>query len=45
MEFKSKVNDIDCKLGTIFCQAFEDTAGLEPAFKVWESYHITDIFT
>lgn len=34
MEFKCKVNDIECKLGTIFCQAFEYAAGLEHAFKV-----------
>lgn len=33
-EFKCKVADTECQLGTIFCQAFEDAASLEHAFKV-----------
>lgn len=33
-EFKLKVDDTDRRLGTVFCQAFEDASGLEHAFKV-----------
>jgi len=35
-EFKLKVDDTDRQVGAIFCQAFEETSGLEHAFKVWE---------
>ena len=34
MKFKFKVDDTARRLGAIFCQAFEDAAGLEHAFKV-----------
>lgn len=35
-EFKCRVDDTERQLGTVFCQAFEDAAGLEHAFKVWK---------
>ncbi|XP_059180294.1 dynein axonemal heavy chain 9-like [Centropristis striata] len=37
-EFRLKVDDTDRRLGAIFCQAFEDAAGLEHAFKVLEMF-------
>ncbi|XP_034563350.1 dynein heavy chain 9, axonemal [Notolabrus celidotus] len=37
-EFRLKVDDTDRQLGTIFCQAFEDTSGLEHAFKVLDMF-------
>ncbi|XP_029686913.1 dynein axonemal heavy chain 9 isoform X2 [Takifugu rubripes] len=37
-EFKCKVDDTECQLGTIFCQAFEDAASLEHAFKVLDMF-------
>ncbi|KAM6951485.1 dynein beta chain, ciliary-like [Aplochiton taeniatus] len=33
-EFRLKVEDTDRRLGTVFCQAFDDSAGLEHTFKV-----------
>lgn len=32
--FKQQVEDMDRRLGTIFCQAFDDASDLEHAFKV-----------
>lgn len=37
-QFKLKVDDIDRRLGAIFCQAFDDAFGLEHAFKVWDLF-------
>lgn len=37
-QFKLKVDDIDRRLGAVFCQAFDDAYGLEHAFKVWELF-------
>ncbi|XP_039595259.1 dynein heavy chain 9, axonemal [Polypterus senegalus] len=37
-DFKQKVEDMDRRLGTIFCQAFEDASGLEHAFKVMDMF-------
>lgn len=37
-QFKLKVDDIDRRLGAIFCQAFDDAYGLEHAFKVWDLF-------
>ncbi|CAF94150.1 unnamed protein product, partial [Tetraodon nigroviridis] len=37
-EFKCKVDDTERQLGTVFCQAFEDAAGLEHAFKVLDMF-------
>ncbi|XP_027630723.1 dynein heavy chain 9, axonemal [Tupaia chinensis] len=36
-EFNQRVEDLDRRLGTIFIQAFDDTPGLEHAFKVCRS--------
>ncbi|KAI1896620.1 hypothetical protein AGOR_G00096650 [Albula goreensis] len=33
-EFMSKMEDMDRRLGSVFCQAFDDASGLEHAFKV-----------
>lgn len=33
-----KVEDTDRRLGAIFCQAFDDSSGLEHAFKVSDGY-------
>uniref|UniRef100_A0A8B9HTW9 Dynein, axonemal, heavy chain 9 n=1 Tax=Astyanax mexicanus TaxID=7994 RepID=A0A8B9HTW9_ASTMX len=40
-DFKHKLEDTDRRLGTIFCQAFDDSCNLEHAFKVSDSvvYH------
>ncbi|XP_010767341.1 dynein heavy chain 9, axonemal-like, partial [Notothenia coriiceps] len=37
-EFKLKVDDTDRQVGAIFCQAFEETSGLEHAFKVLDMF-------
>nr|XP_004569740.1 dynein heavy chain 9, axonemal [Maylandia zebra] len=37
-QFKLKVDDIDRRLGAIFCQAFDDAFGLEHAFKVLDMF-------
>ncbi|XP_076856222.1 dynein axonemal heavy chain 9 [Brachyhypopomus gauderio] len=37
-EFKCKVEDVDRRLGAIFCQAFDDASGLEHAFKVLDMF-------
>ncbi|XP_064179132.1 dynein heavy chain 9, axonemal [Anguilla rostrata] len=37
-EFKCKVEDMDRRLGAIFCQAFDDASGLEHAFKVLDMF-------
>ncbi|KAG7491786.1 hypothetical protein MATL_G00007500 [Megalops atlanticus] len=37
-EFKCKVEDMDRRLGAVFCQAFDDAAGLEHAFKVLDMF-------
>ncbi|KAL6475225.1 hypothetical protein MHYP_G00162650 [Metynnis hypsauchen] len=37
-EFKLKVEDTDRRLGAIFCQAFDDSSGLEHAFKVLDMF-------
>ncbi|GCB69230.1 hypothetical protein scyTo_0001016 [Scyliorhinus torazame] len=36
--WKQKVEDIDRRLATIFCQAFEDTPALEHAFKLLDMF-------
>nr|XP_006635186.1 PREDICTED: dynein heavy chain 9, axonemal isoform X1 [Lepisosteus oculatus] len=36
--FKQKVEDMDRRLGAIFCQAFDDASGLEHAFKVLDMF-------
>ncbi|XP_066560773.1 dynein axonemal heavy chain 9 [Amia ocellicauda] len=37
-DFKHKVDDMDRRLGTVFCQAFDDASGLEHAFKVLDMF-------
>ncbi|KAM9002992.1 dynein axonemal heavy chain 9 [Sarcophilus harrisii] len=37
-EFNQKVEDLDRRLGTVFVQAFDDTPGLEHAFKLLEIF-------
>uniref|UniRef100_A0AAX7TU92 Dynein axonemal heavy chain 17 n=1 Tax=Astatotilapia calliptera TaxID=8154 RepID=A0AAX7TU92_ASTCA len=37
-QFKLKVDDIDRRLGAIFCQAFDDAFSLEHAFKVLDMF-------
>nr|XP_014350011.1 PREDICTED: dynein heavy chain 9, axonemal-like [Latimeria chalumnae] len=36
--FQQRVEDMDRRLGTIFCQAFEDASGLEHAFKLLDMF-------
>uniref|UniRef100_A0AAR2IP24 Dynein heavy chain 9, axonemal n=1 Tax=Pygocentrus nattereri TaxID=42514 RepID=A0AAR2IP24_PYGNA len=43
-EFKLKVEDTDRRLGAIFCQAFDDSSGLEHAFKVSDSCCDNSVF-
>ncbi|XP_062234716.1 dynein axonemal heavy chain 9-like [Platichthys flesus] len=37
-KFDLRVDDIERRLGTIFCLAFDDAAGLEPTFKVVDMF-------
>uniref|UniRef100_A0A8B9HS49 Dynein, axonemal, heavy chain 9 n=1 Tax=Astyanax mexicanus TaxID=7994 RepID=A0A8B9HS49_ASTMX len=37
-DFKHKLEDTDRRLGTIFCQAFDDSCNLEHAFKVLDMF-------
>ncbi|XP_069510616.1 dynein axonemal heavy chain 9 [Ambystoma mexicanum] len=37
-DFKQNVEDLDRRLGTIFCQAFDDASGLEHAFKLLDMF-------
>ncbi|KAM4623876.1 dynein axonemal heavy chain 9 isoform 1-T1 [Polymixia lowei] len=37
-EFKLQVDDTDRRLGAVFCQAFDDTSGLENTFKVVDMF-------
>ena len=35
VEFKLKIADLDRRLASIICQAFDDCSGVESAFKVY----------
>uniref|UniRef100_A0A8C5WIH4 Dynein axonemal heavy chain 17 n=1 Tax=Leptobrachium leishanense TaxID=445787 RepID=A0A8C5WIH4_9ANUR len=37
-EFELRVQDVDRRLGTVFCQAFDDVSGLEHAFRVCKPF-------
>ncbi|XP_037547527.1 dynein heavy chain 9, axonemal [Nematolebias whitei] len=37
-EFKLKVEDAEWRLGSVFCQAFDDASGMEHTFKVVEMF-------
>ncbi|KAJ1334726.1 hypothetical protein BSLG_007881 [Batrachochytrium salamandrivorans] len=37
-KFHEKITDLDCRIGTILCQAFDDCSGIYSCFRLFESF-------